>query len=255
MIDIHCHILPGLDDGAPDLSISMEMAQMAVAEGITTIIATPHHLNGRYENTADRVELAAERFNRELIDHQVPLKVLCGQETRIHERFLDEIDCGNIRGLNETSYILLELPSSHIPKELDSLLHELSVLNLIPIIAHPERNAEIFSEPHKLLPLLHKGALSQVTAHSVTGLFGSKIQKVALELCQKQLVHFIASDAHHPQKRPFGLKEAYTLLRQEVDDQTVDAYMHNAESLILGGNMERREPSRLKRKKWYMFWN
>lgn len=251
---MHCHILPGLDDGALDLSISLEMAQLAVEEGITTIIATPHHLTGRYENTADKVELAAGQFNKELAAQQIPLKVLCGQEVRIHDRLLDEIDCGNIRGLHESSYILLELPSTHIPNQVESLIHELSILNLTPIIAHPERNAEIFAEPSKLLSLLHMGALSQLTAHSVTGLFGSKIQKVALELCQQQLVHFIASDAHHPQKRPFGLKEAYSLLRQEVDAQTVEAYMQNAETLIQGGDMLRREPTRLERKKWYIFW-
>lgn len=255
MIDIHCHILPGLDDGAADVSISLEMARLAVAEGIHTVIATPHHRNGRYDNPAEVVEAAVAQLNHELAEQSIPLTVLSGQEVRVHSDLLDGLESGEICRLHRTPYLLLELPSHSIPDEMENLLYELSVMNIIPIIAHPERNAAIMSEPEQLLTLLDNGAYSQITASSVNGLFGSTVQKTALELCKRGMVHLIASDAHHPKLRPYGLREAYERLRDVQGEQEVDDYMSNAELLVEGGDIPRIEPvrSRKKKKRWYLF--
>lgn len=254
MIDIHSHILPGLDDGAADLSQAVEMAQLAVAEGIHTIIATPHHRNGRYDNPAQVVEKAVARLVEELKGRQIALTVLPGQEVRSYRELLPGIEAGEVMGLHRTKYLLLELPSRGIPEQLDADLHELGVMGIVPIIAHPERNREIVANPDRLLAMIERGALSQVTAHSLNGGFGARVQRDALELCRRRLVHFVASDAHHPQLRPFGLQEAYELIAHRFGEQEAFYYRGNAEAVIRGGDIDQREGVKSRKKRWYIFW-
>ena len=149
MIDIHTHILPGLDDGASDWDDTLSMARAAAADGISTIIATPHHANGRYDNPAAAIRERVTRVNERLAEVGVSVTIAAGQEIRVHDDLLDAWHRGELLTLAGSDYALIEMPFSHIPKPMKELLHELSVLNLRPIIAHPERNAEIARQPDK----------------------------------------------------------------------------------------------------------
>lgn len=253
MIDIHSHILPSLDDGAADLQEAIGMAQAAVAEGIRTIIATPHHANGRYMSEASGVLQQVDAFNAILAESRIPLRVLPGQEIRVYGDLLDDFQQGKLLGLGNSSYILLEFPSSGVPEQIEELLHELRVLGLIPIIAHPERNAELARNPERLRSLIELGALSQVTSHSINGLFGKAVQQQALMMCRTNLAHFIASDAHNLSHRAFGLKQAYRRIEELLGAEYVSYFLANAEAVGNSNYIEIWQP-RLEKKKWFQFW-
>jgi protein-tyrosine phosphatase len=187
MIDIHSHILYGLDDGAKDLAGSIEMARQAVAEGITSVIATPHHRHPSYTNTKTDVLLGVQQLQAELQKQSIPLTVYAGQEIRIFGEMVDVlIHNDELLTLHNSEYVLVEFPSSSIPKYTEQLFYDLLVKGFTPIIAHPERNAEIAENTDKLYRLIKNGALSQVTAASVAGMFGKKTQKLSLERIERQ---------------------------------------------------------------------
>lgn len=234
MIDIHCHILPGIDDGASDMEQAIVMAVLAVEEGISTIVATPHHANGKYSNERDDILHAVRGLNHELDSRGVPLQVLAGQEVRLFDELIRDLSDGPVIPLGDSPYLLLEFPSSHIPGSAAETIHELELLGIIPIIAHPERNREIAKDPDQLAALIALGALSQVTAQSVTGGMGKKIRDVTLQLCRRNLVHFIASDAHDPVFRPFGLRQAYAAIEHRLGKSFADYYRYNAEAVVAG---------------------
>jgi protein-tyrosine phosphatase len=251
MIDLHCHILPGLDDGSINMEESMKMAQAAVDEGIHTIIATPHHANGRYKNEAMMVMQAVMQLNAELNARDIPLEVGCGQEIRLYARLVDDLYEHRLLTLHQSNYLLLELPPDQIPQRIFELLHELQVLNIKAVIAHPERNQEIVQNPDKLVRLIEAGALSQITAHSISGVSGSKIEAVSLELCRLNLVHFVASDAHNLHLRPFGLRNAYECIDSKLGTEYVDYYRNNAQIVLDNEIVIAWEPQRRK-KKWFV---
>jgi protein-tyrosine phosphatase len=241
MIDIHCHILPGLDDGSADLTSSLRMAQAAVADGITTIIATPHH-DGSRRNPALRIREAVREFQQELEARHIPLTVIPGQEARLRDSFLPDLAEGRIAALGSGAYVLLEFPHACVPQDALDILYELKVRKLSAVIAHPERNREIADNPDKLRELVEAGALSQITSHSLTGLFGSKVQKTALRLVKERLTHFVATDAHDPDLRNFNLKEAFRILEERCGGEVIVYLQENARRLAAGLPVEPRIP-------------
>ncbi len=253
MIDIHCHILPDMDDGPQSLDESLKMAKKAVEEGIHTIIATPHHGNARFHNPANRVRQSVKQFNKELAARHIPLKVIPGQEIYCGQHIIDDMDESIVQPIDGGKYILIEFPDTHIPEHARELFHELRMLDITPIIAHPERNRQIVAQPGILYPFIEEGALCQVTAQSIIGTFGRKIQRTAMKLCKSDMVHFVASDAHNVSTRPFRLKEAYETIHHLCGEHYVLYYQNNAECLIgqkpvLRWAPRRRESSKL------LFW-
>lgn len=235
MIDIHTHILPGLDDGAETTEDALDMARAAMQEGITSIIATPHHANGKYMNLADSVTAQAAVLNERLTAEGIPIKVLTGQEIRVHDDLLDAWSRQELLTLASSDYMLIELPGHSVPKSTSQLIHELAVLGIRPIIAHPERNQEIMRNPNVLAELIECGAWTQVTTHSLLGGYGNRIQKTAWTLCKKRLIHLVSSDAHHVSRRGFRLKEAYEKIASEIGQQWAEYYQTNAACLIENG--------------------
>jgi protein-tyrosine phosphatase len=229
MIDIHTHILPGLDDGAANWDETLNMARAAVAEGITTIIATPHHANGRYINTANEVEEHTMRVNERLKAAGVPVAIMPGQEIRVHDDLLEAWDRRELLPLAGSSYVLIEMPSSRIPRAMSELIHELLVMQLKPIIAHPERNAEIVEHPERLADLIREGAFAQVTTHSLLGGFGKRIKQSAWSLCSSGLIHIVSSDAHHLERRGFRLREAYDAIHERMGAEWVSYFLSNSQ--------------------------
>ncbi|WP_308636717.1 tyrosine-protein phosphatase [Paenibacillus silvisoli] len=232
MIDIHTHILPGIDDGAADLDESLDLARAAVADGITGLIATPHHANGKYMNEAGFVRNQIEQLQATLAENQIPLQLYVGQEVRVHSDMFDAWNAAELATLAGSTYILLEMPSSTVPKRMLEYIHEFTIMGIRPIIAHPERNAEVVQNPDKLREMVEAGAYGQVTTHSILGGFGKQIERASWQLCRAGLIHTLSSDAHHVQKRGFRLHEAYVKVRNELGEEFERCYKLNAEAII-----------------------
>lgn len=251
MIDLHCHIIPGFDDGANSVEAALGMARMAVQDGIRYVAATPHHLNGRYINEASLIGPAVERLNAELQAHGIPLHVAAGQEIRYVKRVWSDLDTGNFAALNGSRYLLIELPASHVPEELSEFVYELGVSGYVPVIAHPERNAELADDPAKLAGLVRLGALGQVTAQSLLGGFGRGVQRSAVAMCRMDAIHIVASDAHDTRRRPFGLSAAYSWIERRLGADTADYYKMNAQAIWSNDDVVTRMPQEKKR---WLFW-
>ncbi|SHG03041.1 tyrosine-protein phosphatase [Ornithinibacillus halophilus] len=249
MIDIHSHILPGIDDGAKTLEDSLEMAREAVREGIDTIIATPHHRNGSFDNYKNDIQLHTKVLNEQLKKEGIPLTVLSGQETRIHGEMIEELESGIMDTLNGTDYVFVEFPSSSVPRYAKQMLFNLQVAGYKPIIVHPERNSRLLEHPSMLFEFVQKGALTQVTAASLIGKFGKKIQKFSHQLIDANLTHFLASDAHNTTSRGFVMQEAFGVLQKEHGAELFYLFMENAQLLVDGQMVNRFEPEPIKKKK------
>ena len=251
MIDIHCHILPGIDDGAQTIEDSVLMAREAVSEGITTIIATPHHKNNQFENEKNSILTKVSHLNQHLEREGIPLTILPGQENRIYGEIVEDyLSGGKILPLAQTSYLFIEFPSGSVPSYAERLLYELQTEGLIPIIVHPERNQEIIENPDKLYKFVNSGALTQVTAGSVCGYFGKKIKKFSHQLMEANLTHFIASDAHNVQNRSFKMVEAFEQIEKSYGMDLVYLFRENAELLVQGKTVFKEMPMKVQRKKF-----
>lgn len=197
MIDIHTHIIPGIDDGPATMDESMEMARIAVDDGIETIVATPHCFNGIYHNRRMEVLAACEKFSMLLHEHDVPLSVLPGSEAHLGLEILDELAGGGLMTINDKEkYLSLELPDRIIPDRVIGFINRLRDMGLTPILSHPERNPSIQNNPGLLRDLISAGALSQITADSLTGGFGSAAARCCREIIEQDMMHVMATDAH-----------------------------------------------------------
>src|SRR5699024_11208720 len=225
MIDIHSHILPGVDDGAKTEADSLDMAREAVRQGVTAIIATPHHRNGKYDNARDEILTHTEILNKLFEKEDVPLTVLPGQETRLHGDMVEELKEGIMQPLNDTKYVFVEFPSQNVPRYAKQMLFDIQVAGYTPIIVHPERNHELLEHPGKLYEFVRDGALTQITAASLTGKFGKNIQKFTNQIINANLTHFIASDAHNTKSRGFYLEEALDELSNQYGNDMLYLFL------------------------------
>ena len=254
MIDLHCHILPGVDDGAASLQESLSMAEQAIAQGITHLLCTPHHNNGRYENEKSSVIAAVHHLQNALDERNLPLTLLEGQEVRVTGELITAIEKDHLLFTDITdTYLLLEFPTQDVPAFSESLFFELRTLGKVPVIVHPERNAIFREDPNRLIPFLEMGCLAQLTAPSIVGVFGKQIQKTAYEIVTNNLVQMVASDAHGVTKRRFYLKEAYEIIEQEWGKEKVLQMQQVARDLINGDEVSYPSYTEVKKKKFGLF--
>lgn len=250
VIDIHSHILPGVDDGAQTEADSLAMAKAAVEEGIHTIIATPHHKNGSFDNVRENIVTYTDILNKLFAANNIPLTLLPGQETRINGDMIADIEKGELLSINHTSYLFVELPSESVPRYTKQMLFDIQVAGYTPIIVHPERNQELLERPAKLYELVRIGALTQITAGSVLGKFGKKVQKFTHQMIDTNLTHFIASDAHNTTTRKFWMKEALDQIKNTYGVDVYYLFIENSQLLVDGMNVNRMEPFMIKKKKF-----
>lgn len=250
MIDIHSHILPGVDDGAQTESDSLEMAKVAVEEGIHTIVATPHHKNGNFNNVRENILTYTKILNDLFQEQGLPLTLLAGQETRINGDMLEDLENGEILPINDSAYVFVEFSASHVPRYAKQMLFDMQVAGYTPIIVHPERNQELIEHPDKLFDFVRKGALTQITAGSLIGKFGKNIQKFTHQLVEANLTHFIASDAHNVTSRSFWMAEAFEVMKDTYGLDLYYMFLENSRLLIDGMNVNRMEPFQVKKKKF-----
>lgn len=250
MVDLHCHLLPGVDDGARTLDDSLAMAQQAVAEGISHILVTPHHKNGKYSNPKEVVQEGTEALQTELDDRGIGLTLYPGQEIRINGELLEDIENGEILFVDEEEhYLLIEFPTLSIPHYTESLFFKLRQKGITPIIVHPERNQAVIDDPNILLPFIERGALAQVTASSYAGAFGKDIAKLSSQLIEANLVHILASDAHNTRGRGFHFQKAFAKLEAEFGSEKVAYFRQNAKNIFNGDVVLTEAPTEVIQKK------
>ncbi|MBU1420036.1 MAG: capsular biosynthesis protein [Proteobacteria bacterium] len=222
MIDIHCHILPGIDDGSPDMETSLEMARMAAKDGIHTIIATPHLTTVEYPK--DNLLQAIDELNAQLKSQTIAITVLFGAEVQSHIA-LEAADNFCLAG---SSSLLVEFPHSYLPADSENLIYSLVTNKITPIIAHPERNGQISREPWLLAPLIELGARTQITAESITGDQGMTARNCAEYLFQRNQVHYIGTDSHSPGfRKPIlskAVKQAAKIIGKAEAQKLVSGY-------------------------------
>lgn len=254
MIDLHCHILPGIDDGAKTLEDSLDMVRKAISQGITHLMCTPHHNNGKYFNPADQVIERVAALQQELDDRNLGLTLLEGQEVRITGTLLEDIARGEIlfTDLDDT-YILIEFPTGEVPAYTKQLFFNLLSQGHTPVIVHPERNAVFRKNPNDLIPFLEIGVLTQLTAPSIVGVFGKEIQKTAKQMLKHNMLHMVASDAHNLRHRNFYLKEAYEEIKKEQGQATVEAMQQMTKALVNGDPVTIPNFTEVKEKKFKLF--
>jgi protein-tyrosine phosphatase len=195
-VDVHCHILPGLDDGPSDWEESLRMAQLAVAEGVTTLVATPHQLGAYSQNSVELIRERGEEFRRRLASEGIELQVQLGADIRLEPELPEKVAEGEVLCLGEPArFVLVELPSE-VTCPVGSLLKKLGRLGVTPILTHPERSLLLARNQEFLRQWVADGGLIQVTGASLTGSFGLVVQSVAERLLREGLVHLVASDAH-----------------------------------------------------------
>ena len=219
MIDLHSHLLPGIDDGASSLEEALSLARIAVADGITHMAMTPHVHPGRFENTQQTILPVFREFNAALDAHGINLSVYAAGEVRLSAEMLGMFAVDQLPFLGEWDgqrVMLLELPHSHVPPGSDKLVQWLMARGVVPMIAHPERNKGIMSDVSKLAPFVELGCLFQLTAMSVAGKFGVEAKRLSDEMLDKGWVTVIASDAHNADRRPPVLSDAVEAASQLI---------------------------------------
>lgn len=249
LIDLHCHILPSVDDGAQTLEDSIAMAREAISDGIGTIIATPHHFNGIYTNHKEEVMEKVESLQLELAKHNIPILILPGQEVHIYSELVNDLKNNRIV-THHDKYMLLELPHNQVPSITTQMIYEIQLQGITPIIPHPERNDKLRDHPNLLYQLVKRGALSQITAGSIIGKFGKKVQKFSFQCIEHNLCHFISSDAHRISgKRSFYLTEAYSSIAKEFSLSTAEQFKRNAKIITDGFDLAADNPYKINSKR------
>jgi len=213
MVDLHTHLLPGVDDGPEALDDAVRMCELAAADGVTAAVVTPHQRHEWWPN-ADRADLVA-RFESLVNAVGTRLALSLGAEIRVDSDLLAEVDLlpeGSLLPMAGSRYLLLELPQVRVGPDPRAVVHELVVAGWKPVLAHPERIPWLADDPDSLIDLVKCGALLMLTAMSVTGAFGRRAKECCAFLLDNDLAHFVASDAHDPSERPPVLSGAFRII-------------------------------------------
>ena len=220
-IDIHSHIIPGVDDGSPDLETSLGLLRMAAENGTTDIIATPHVIDVSTTLTWDAIRRYVEALQKEADDRGIPIKIHPGAETELNWDLLELIRQDHSAFcLAGSRYLLMEMPSLMLPPHLEEMIYELQLLDIVPVLAHPERQMQLMEKPETLLTLLKRGCVAQSNGGSLTGIFGPKPYEKVRMLLNNHMVAFIGSDAHNLRHRNTNLKETRQIITENWGEET-----------------------------------
>jgi protein-tyrosine phosphatase len=209
MIDLHSHLLPGIDDGATDLQTALVMAQCYVDDGVTTVACTPHILPGVYHNTGPQIRTAVQALQAELTNRGINLTLVPGCDGHVVPDFVAGIKSGRLLTLNDSRYVLVEPPHNVPPPRLEEMFFGVMVAGYVPILTHPERLTWIAHQYDKMRALAHGGVWMQITAGSLIGDFGRQPKYWAERMLDEGLVHVLATDAHDPVRRAPVLSRGY----------------------------------------------
>lgn len=255
MIDLHNHILPGLDDGADTWQKSMDMAKLASADGITGIVCTPHWVPGKYDNQRARIIEAVEDLKKHIAEQKIALKIYSGAELRLDITLPEKIASGELITINDTGiYALIELPEESIPDNLEDFLWHLALKNIKPIISHVERHPLLHKSPKRLFKWVEMGVLTQLTAASVLDKFSVEIRDFSLMLLEHRLVHILVTDSHGLHLRSPKLSEGYEAVKNIIGEEAARRMVYDLPQAIIDGKeVFADDPVPLKKKKWFDF--
>jgi protein-tyrosine phosphatase len=250
VIDLHSHILPGLDDGSRTVEDARALAQRAAEDGVTAIAATPH-VRSDYPTQPDEMERGVLRLREDFVAQGIQVEVLHGGEIDLESLgSLDDDDLRRFSLARSGRYLLLEFPYSGWPAGLEETVYGLGLRGLTAVLAHPERNRAVQADPGRLGEAVRLGALVQVTAASVDGRIGRSSQKAADRLLESGLAHVLASDAHTPEIREAGLADAAEAVG---DDRLATFLTAEAPAAIVAGEAVPEPPRKARRRRYILF--
>ena len=261
MVDIHCHILPETDDGAVSMEESIAMCRAAAADGIDTIVATPHMFDGVHD-TPDK-ETIRRKITAVMQASGGCVKIVPGGEVRYSYEIFQEAHHPDTRiKLNGTSYMLLEFPFHSVPPNIEMTIFQIFNAGITPVIAHPERNKQIQEKPAILVNLIERGAFAQIDAGSVTRSFGPDAYHSARKIIEAGMAHFIATDAHHKDRRRPLLSHAVAIAADWGGEEYARAMVEENPEALINDRAIPFQPDadvdallgRRKNKSWFAFW-
>jgi protein-tyrosine phosphatase len=243
MIDLHSHILPGIDDGSRNLEMSLEMARMAVDDGITTMACTPHIYPGLYMNDTAGIIAAREALQRALDDKGIPLKLTIGADVHLVPGLLQGLRDGIVPCLHQTRYLLLE-PSHHVaPPRFQDSVFQLVAEGYVPVITHPERLTWVEDSYSVFADLVRQGAWMQVTAGALTGVFGARAKYWGERFLGDGLTHIIATDAHSSGRRSPNMSKARQIAERMLGREEAELLVRGRQEKILENALPSDVPS------------
>lgn len=215
IVDIHSHILPGIDDGAENMEITLEMLRNAEKNGTKEIVATPHYLLEYGDASISEVKVLTDEVNSLAQKEGIDIKIYSGQEVYFNESIIENFIQGNIGTINNSRYMLIEFPMHGFDDNIVDILYELQVRNIVPIIAHPERYKPFRDEPSQINKFIEAGYLFQINSGSIEGKFGESVRKTAAIFLENNIYNFIGSDAHNVENRNSGIQKAMDVISKE----------------------------------------
>lgn len=202
MYDLHCHLLPSIDDGAPSLDVALEMSRIQVDQGVETVACTPHILPGLYHNTGQDIVERVEKLRMELAAAQIPLTLVAGADNHVTANFVGQLDDGHLLSIGQSRYVLVEPPHHVAPVRLEDVFFDLLLADYTPVLTHPERLTWIETKYDLVTELADKGVWMQITSGSLLGRFGKRAKYWAERMICEGRAHILASDAHNCKRRP-----------------------------------------------------
>ncbi len=202
MFDLHSHLLPGIDDGAPDLETSLAMARAFADQGVECVACTPHILPGLYHNSGPQIRQAVAELQLRIEDAGIPLRLVTGADNHIVPDFVDGLKRGHLLTLGDSAYVLVEPPHHVAPARLEDLFFDILLAGYVPVLTHPERLSWIESKYEVIRSLAQRGIWMQITSGSLLGRFGPRPCYWAEHMLEEGLVHILATDAHNMRGRP-----------------------------------------------------
>lgn len=247
MIDIHSHILPSIDDGATSIDETFNLIDEAKSAGFETIVLTPHYIEGHYESGIAEREMLTKSIEENLKTRQKDINIYLGNEVYISENIISLLQDGKASTINNTNYILFELPLNQEPMNLYNIIYEMMQHKLVPVLAHPERYTFIQKEPQLVYDLIQRGVLMQGNYGSIIGIYGEKAQIIIKKLLQNNMIHFLGSDVHRQNtiypKMPRILSELNSIISEEKIEEITNT---NPNLLLQNKRIVIDEPSEIK---------
>lgn len=233
MIDIHSHILPNIDDGARNIEETIQLMKEAEKVGFEAIISTSHYREGYYETATPERELWMNLIYQKLKEEDIHLQLYLGNEIYLSENIISLLEEGKASTINDTSYVLFEMPLNVEPLNLYNVVYEMLQYKLVPILAHPERYTFIQEDPELIYDLIEQGVLMQSNYASITGYYGKKAQMIMEKMLENNMVHFLGSDVHRPGTIYPQIPKILRQLTQIVGEEKLEELTTSNPKLVL----------------------